>query len=146
MRRLPPYHVPRPRLTDRCTQQSLGVVEAAGGYGKSVLAVELVDSWRAVGIDVALEPGGVSGALLAARLHAAVAAAGFSEAAGAAADAGEDHVGAVDAIIDALAGERYAIVIDDAHHARADAGPLIGHVASRLGGEERLLVLPRPLP
>src|SRR6202050_5247174 len=131
MRRLPPYHVPRPRLTDRCTQQSLVVVEAAGGYGKSVLAVEPVDSWRAVGIDVALEPGGVPGALLAARLHAAVARAGFSEAGAAAggADAGEAHVGAVDAIIDALAGERYAIVIDDAHHAAADAGPLIGHIA-----------------
>jgi DNA-binding SARP family transcriptional activator len=146
MRRLPPYHVPRPRLTDRCAGESLVIVEAAGGYGKSVLGVELVDSWRAVGIEVSLDEGGVPAPLLAARMHAAVARAGFTEAAASALDAGDDHVGAVDAMIDALAGERYAIVLDDAHHALPDAGALIDHIATRLGGEQRLVVLARRLP
>ena len=146
MRRLPPYHVPRPRLTERCAQERLVLVEAAGGYGKTVLSVELVDSWEAVGIEVALEAGGVSAALLASRLRAAVARAGFIEAADAAADAGEDHVGAVDAMLGALAGERAAIVVDDAHHADPGAAVLIDHIAAGLVGEQRLVVLARQLP
>src|ERR1700677_2488682 len=132
MRRLPPYHVPRPRLTERCAQERLVVVEAAGGYGKSVLSVELVDSWEAVGIEVELEAGGVSAALLASRLRAAVGRAGFIEAANAAADAGEDHVGAVEGMLGALAGERAAIVVDDAHHADPGAAALIDHIAATL--------------
>ena len=43
MRRLPPHHVPRPRLTDRCADHQVIVVEAAGGYGKTTLGAELVD-------------------------------------------------------------------------------------------------------
>jgi hypothetical protein len=146
MRRLPPYHVPRPRLTERCAQERLVVVEAAGGYGKSVLSAELVDSWEAVGVEVELEAGGVSAALLASRLRAAVGRAGFIEAANAAADAGEDHVGAVEAMLAALAAERAAIVIDDAHHADPGAAALIDHIAATLVAEQRLVVLARQLP
>lgn len=68
MRRLPPHHVPRPRLTDRCANYQVIVVEAAGGYGKTVLGTELVDRWRAVGIDVQVEHEGMTAPLLAARL------------------------------------------------------------------------------
>ncbi len=60
MNRLPPHHVPRPRLTGRSAGYRVIVVEAAAGYGKSVLAAELVDHWRSVGIDVQLEHAGVN--------------------------------------------------------------------------------------
>ena len=146
MRRLPPHHVPRPRLTDRCANYQVIVVEAAGGYGKTVLGTELVDRWRAVGIDVQLEHEGMTAPLLAARLRAAALHAGFTDAAAAAAGTGDDAFGAVDALVRALADECCAFVIDDAHHARPDAGELIDHIASRLEGEQRLVVLARHLP
>ncbi len=146
MRRLPPHHVPRPRLTDRCANYHVIVVEAAGGYGKSVLGTELVDSWRAIGIDVQLEHEGVTAPLLGARLRAAVLQAGFTDAAASAANTGDDAFGAVDALVSALAGESCAFLIDDAHNAGVDAGQLIDHIAERLQAEQRLVVLARHLP
>ncbi len=68
MTRLPPHHVPRPRLTGRSEGYQVVVIEAAAGYGKTVLAAELVHTWRSVGIEAQLEHGGVSAPLLAARL------------------------------------------------------------------------------
>jgi ATP/maltotriose-dependent transcriptional regulator MalT len=148
MSRLPSHHVPRPRLTDRCAGEdvSVVVVEAAAGYGKSVLAAELVEVWGAVPIEVVLEPGEVSAALLAARLHAAVVRAGFADAAGLMAQTGADPVGAVDAMVDCLEGESCAIVIDDAHNVARDAGTLIDRIANRVTSPQRLAVLTRRLP
>lgn len=93
------------------------VVEAAAGYGKTVLGAELADAWQSVAIEVVLHEGGASAQLFAARLRAAVSYAGFREAAGTMPGAGEDAAGAVDALADALAGERCAFLVDDAHHA-----------------------------
>ncbi|HUA49137.1 MAG TPA: BTAD domain-containing putative transcriptional regulator [Solirubrobacteraceae bacterium] len=148
MSRLPPHHVPRPRLTERCAGEEVVVVvvEAAAGYGKTVLGAELVDAWGAVPIELTLEPGDVSAHLLAARLHAAVARAGFADAAGLMAQAGADPVAAVDVMVDCLQGESCAIVIDDAHNAARDAGVLIDRIASRVRAPQRLAVLTRRLP
>ena len=63
MRCLPPHHVPGPRLTDRCANHHVVVIEAAGGYGKTTLGAELVDKWRAVGIDVLLDHDAINAAL-----------------------------------------------------------------------------------
>ncbi len=122
------------------------VLEASAGYGKSVLAAELVSVWGAVPVDVVLEPGGVSAPLLVSRLRAAVGRAGFVDAAGSAAAAGQDPVAAVDAMLDALSGESCAIVIDDAHHALRDASVLIDRIAARLTRPQRLVVAARQLP
>jgi ATP/maltotriose-dependent transcriptional regulator MalT len=123
------------------------VVEAAGGYGKSVLAAELVDAWGALAIWVLLEPGGVSARLLIARLRAAVARAGLTDAAAAMATVGDDPAGAIEAMLDALRDESYAIVIDDVQHAAPDAAALINRVVdgppAPLG---RAVVLGRYLP
>ncbi len=143
---LPPHHVLRRRLTDPCRNERIVVVEAPAGYGKTVFARELVYGWEVVPVEVLLDPGGVSAPLLASRLRAAVAAAGFSDAAAAMASAGDDPVGVVDAMVLAIRDEVCAIVIDDAHHARPDAGALIDRIAARLGGEQRLVVLGRRLP
>jgi len=145
MGRLPPYHISRPRLSKRCLDERVVVVEAGGGYGKSVLGVELVDAWRAVGIEVVFLTEGITGPLFAARLRAAVAKAGFSEAAAAMATA-DDPQATVDTALASLAGEQCAFVIDDAHYADRDAAHLIEHLASRIDGDQRLLVLARRLP
>jgi ATP/maltotriose-dependent transcriptional regulator MalT len=148
MSRLPSHHLPRPRLTDACRGEEVAVVvvEAAAGYGKSVLAAELAEVWGAVPVEVLLEEGNVSAALLAARLRAAVSRAGFLDAAAAMAAAGADPAGAVDAMVDGLAREACAIVIDDAHHAGRDAGALIDRVATLVAPPQRLVVLARRLP
>lgn len=146
MARLPPHHVPRPRLTEPCRDARLVVVEAAGGFGKTVFAAELVDLWRAVGIEVQLDHDATPASLLAARLHAALRRAGYTEAASAAAEAGEDVIGGVDAALDALRGEQCAVVVDDAHFATPDAAALLCHVGERLTDGLRLVVLARALP
>jgi DNA-binding SARP family transcriptional activator/ATP/maltotriose-dependent transcriptional regulator MalT len=143
---LPPFHVPRPRLTERCRDEKVVVVEASAGYGKSVFAAELVDAWGVVPIAVLLEEGSVSAQLLASRLRAAVAQAGFTDAAVAMASAADDPPGVVDAMLVALRGERCAFVIDDAHNAMRDAGLIVDRIAARLEGGQRLVVLARQLP
>lgn len=122
------------------------VVEAAAGYGKTVLGAELVASWGAVPVEVLLEPGEASAELLAVRLRAAVARAGFTDAHAAMTAAGADPTGAVDAMLDALRDEACAIVVDDAHHGARDAGRLIERIAARVVAAQRLVVLARRLP
>ncbi|HTV10824.1 MAG TPA: BTAD domain-containing putative transcriptional regulator [Acidimicrobiales bacterium] len=143
---LPPYHVPRPRLVEACTAHPVVVAEAAGGYGKSVLGAELVAAWCAVGIEVQLDHPGTEAKLFASRLRAAVLEAGFTGAAATAMESGSDPTAAVDAVVSALAKERCAFVIYDAHNAAPDAAALIEHMASRLRPGQRLVVLARNLP
>ncbi|HTW06420.1 MAG TPA: BTAD domain-containing putative transcriptional regulator [Acidimicrobiales bacterium] len=143
---LPPYHVPRRRLTERCAGYKVVVVEAAGGYGKSVLGAELVADWCAVGIEVQLDTPGTDANLLVGRLRAAVQRAGFSDAAAAAVAAGTDTTGAVDALLAALATERCALVVDDAQHAAPDAAALLERIAAHAAADQRLVVLARKLP
>jgi LuxR family transcriptional regulator, maltose regulon positive regulatory protein len=144
--RLPSHYVSRPRLTGPCQDERVVVLEASAGYGKSVLAAELVRAWGAVPIEAVLEQGGVSASLLASRLRAAVGRAGFADAAASMAAAGQDPVAAIDAMLDALTGESCAIVIDDAHHALRDASALIDRIAARLAPPQRLVVASRRLP
>jgi DNA-binding SARP family transcriptional activator len=143
--RLPSYHVRRERLSRCCDGHQVVVVEAAGGYGKSVFAAELVEHRHCVGVDVGLEHPGVSAPLLAARLHEAVARAGFTGAA-AAAEGKQDPLAVVDALLDGLAGESCAFVVDDAHHLARDAAQLLEHLAARLQPSQALVVLARQLP
>jgi hypothetical protein len=128
---LPPYHVPRHRLTRRCSGYNVVVVEAGGGFGKSVLGAELVADWRAVGVEVQLDHPGTDANLLVGRLRAAVLQAGFSDAAAAAVATGADATEAVDALLGALAQERCALVVDDAQHAAPDAAVLLERIASQ---------------
>lgn len=146
MSRFPPYHVPRRRLTDRCRNEQLVVVEAGAGYGKSVFAAELVDCWKLVGIELTLLGNLVTPSLLAAQLLGAVRRAGFSEAARAMERAGGDPKTAVDEVLAALSAEECAFVIDDVHCAAPAAAELVSYLASRLSPHQRLVVLGRTLP
>ena len=144
--RLPAHHISRPRLTALCEGERVVVVEAAGGYGKSVLAAELGDAWGAVPIWVLLEEGGVTARLLVARLRLALGRAGLTGAAGSMAAAGDDPAGAVDAMLGALEGESCAIVIDDAHQSDPAAANLVDRIAGQLAASQHLVVLARHLP
>ncbi len=144
--RLPPHHIRRPRLTARCGGAAVVVVEAAAGYGKTVLGTELADVWRSVAIEVMLHEGGMPAQLFAARLRTAAAHAGFPEAAATMAEADEDAMGAVDALLGALAQERCTFIVDDAHHAGRSAGLLIERLAEQLQPGQHLVVLARRLP
>ena len=122
------------------------VVEAGGGYGKTTLAAEIVDGWNAIGIEVALHDHAGTAGLFIARVRAAIAHAGFSEAAAAIAAAGDDPYEVLETALAALESERCAFVIDDAHHATRGAAALIDSLAQRLSGEQHLLLLARRLP
>ncbi len=89
---------------------------------------------------------GTDANLLVGRLRAAVLQAGFSDAAAAAVAAGADATGAVDALLDALAQERCALVVDDAQRAAPDAAALLERIASHVAADQRLVVLARKLP
>ena len=145
MSRLPRTTSRGPRLAGSCGEHQVVVVEAAGGYGKTVLATELIGHWQTVGIEVRLDHAGVTAALLAARLHEAVVRAGFTDAA-AAAENKVEPTPVVDTVASALAHERCTFVFDDAHNALPDAGQLIDYLATRLEGGQRLVVLARQLP
>lgn len=141
----PPYHIPRPRLTDACRDAAVVVVEAGTGYGKSVFAAELADAWHAVPIAVELV-GAVSATSFAVRLQYAISRAGFREAARTLAAAGDDAQGRVDMALEALEVETCAFVLDDVHNAERDCAELIAYLASHLRGSERCAVLARRLP
>lgn len=145
MKRFPPYHVFRRRLTDLCGEEQVVVVEAGAGFGKSVLAAELVDAWKVVGIEVTLL-GPVTPDLLAAQLLAAARRAGFVEAAAAMERGVGDPQSAIDELVGALADEECAFVIDDFQWADERAAELASYLAAELAPRQRLVVLARTLP
>jgi DNA-binding SARP family transcriptional activator/ATP/maltotriose-dependent transcriptional regulator MalT len=144
--RLPAHYVPRGRLSALCLHERIVVLEAAGGYGKSVFAAELVDSWGAVPIWVLLEDGGVSGPMLSARLRSSVARAGFVQASEEMAGLADDPVNAIDAMLSSLRKESWAIVFDDAHNALRDAASLIDRIATQVRPPRHVIVAARHLP
>ena len=83
MRTLPAHYIPRPRLVGSTTGQRVVVVEAGAGYGKSTLAVELVQAWGAVEVEVAFHEGGGDAGWFATQLRYGILKAGFSGAAAA---------------------------------------------------------------
>lgn len=121
------------------------VIEAPGGYGKSLLAAELVAHWQEVTVDTPLAHAAVTAPVLAARLHEAVVRAGFTDAASAA-ERTTDPGQVVEAIVTGLALEPCVFVIDDAHNAAGDAAALIHQIAVSLEPGHRLVLLGRRLP
>ena len=142
---LPPHHLARRRLISAAEGVAVLVVEAGAGYGKTTLAAAIVEDRRAVEVEVTLHEG-VAAESFTARLEAGLRRAGLSYAAAAMADAGYDPTGAVDAAIDALAGESCVIVIDDVQHADRGAAVLIERMARRVVLPLRLIILGRRLP
>lgn len=133
MRALPARYVARERLVTEVAPARLMLIEAPGGYGKSVLVAEIAAGLDHAVLDAVLEPqGSVRGALR----HAARRA-GLSDVA-AALDA-EPLAGALAA---ALARESAPVllVIDEAQHADTSA---LRAVADAVAGEHKLAIVGR---
>ena len=79
MRALPPAHVPRPRLIQALAAAPVGLVEAPGGFGKSVLATELAAALDLPELEADLVGSVSTPSLLVAALRRGAARSGLSD-------------------------------------------------------------------
>ncbi|MEW6583437.1 MAG: AAA family ATPase, partial [Actinomycetota bacterium] len=146
--RLPPHHVPRPRLVARLAPARLVVVEAGAGYGKTTLALEAGAELGVGFATVALEPPDTDPGMLAVRVGRALRRAGLSDLAAPLGEFRDDPEEAVEALADALAArsDPVVIVLDDVHHADGPAGGLVRRLVRAVGFPHRVWLLGRRLP
>ncbi|MCY7418559.1 MAG: hypothetical protein LH650_08710 [Chloroflexi bacterium] len=136
--------IPRPRLDRRLAASSVSLIEAPGGYGKSTAAAQLAISLDVTVIRAQLAEEVGTGALVA-TLAAAVRRAGVPTIT-AAFDA-DDPAGALEALVERLAGvERpVLIIIDDVQRADAEAAHWLAQLALGLPTGMRLVIAGRRL-
>src|SRR5688500_11882258 len=79
VRALPPAHVPRPRLIQALAAAPVGLVEAPGGFGKSVLAAELAAALDLPELEADLVGTVSTPSLLVAALRRGAARSGLSD-------------------------------------------------------------------
>ncbi len=123
------------------------MVVGGAGFGKSALAAESRDRLEVPAVRTVLESSGVAGALLPYRLRSAAARTGLSDLAAQmdqAAAAGP--AGALDAMLEGLAGSGALIVVDEIQNAEPDAVALLTRMAEQLEAGQRLLLLGRDAP
>lgn len=143
-------HLLRPRLLDRLGRRRVAVIEAGGGFGKSVLAEQYRQSLGIGAAVVRLSPRESEPGLLTGTLFRSLRSARLSDLA--AAMEGRDEPGdAVDRLLDALAASsgQILLVFDDAHHLHAGAWGLLSRLAAEVPDPHRLVVLSRaatPVP
>lgn len=137
----------RTRLLSTLSNGRLGVVEAGGGYGKSVLADQLRRQLGFPTAFVALRPRDADPALLSTTLLQSLRAARLSDLA-AAVEGRPGPEAAVDALAEALAAtaEPVQVVVDDAHHLQGEAVAALDRLASVLPTPHRFLALGRSVP
>ena len=138
---LPSHHVARPRLARRLAGAPVGLVEAGGGFGKSMLAAEVRRGHGTASAEALLEravdePGELVGALRRGLRRAGLsdAAAALSEPSPAGvADALEHGAGPV------------LLVVDEVQRASGAAAGFLAALARELGDRHRLLLVGRRL-
>ncbi len=147
MATLPRYHVARDRLVERLRETHIGVVEAAGGYGKSVLAAEFAAHLGIASASARLAERDRGAAALLARLEEAFEDAGLSDLSWS--GAGNTPSSATDDLLRQLRRRRdpVLLVIDDVHELTdTDGVRLLVELARRLPERHRLLLLGRRVP
>jgi LuxR family transcriptional regulator, maltose regulon positive regulatory protein len=139
-------HMPRPRLTGVLAGCPVGIVEAGGGYGKSVLAAELATELGIARAHVMLRDGDGDPQALVGRLRTALGRAGLTDAA-ARLTATRAPPDAFDDLVEHLDGwtEPLLIVVDDVARA-SRSGRLLAQLAEGLHPPHRLLLAGRHLP
>ncbi|HTW97972.1 MAG TPA: BTAD domain-containing putative transcriptional regulator [Acidimicrobiales bacterium] len=142
---LPAHHLPRQRLLAELTRSQVGLVVAGGGYGKSVLGVELAEALGLATVVLALGPDDSQAASFVARIVAALRRARLADCATAVRAAAGDPSHAVDTLVEALGRERepVLVVVDDAHVLGEQAAAALVQLARDLPGGHRLVVLAR---
>lgn len=140
--------VVRERLLAQLDDARIVLVEAAGGYGKTVLAEDLRERLGIASALVSLEPADADPAILVASLRRALRTGLLSDLAASLEEAADPDE-AVERLVEALAERRDPVLVafDDVHHAsdRA-ASSLIWRLASSLPPPHRAIVMGRRLP
>jgi ATP/maltotriose-dependent transcriptional regulator MalT/DNA-binding SARP family transcriptional activator len=135
----------RQRLSSRLADTRVGLVWAAGGYGKSTLAVELRELLGCDAITVGLAAGSTTPEAIAAQVRRQLRASHRSDALAAMESEPDDVVEAFRSLGAALSEQRGALllVFDDLHHAGpVVAAPLLALIEA-LPERHRLLLLAR---
>lgn len=126
-------HVPRPRLIQLLTEAPVALIEAGGGYGKSVLAGELRRSLGIASAEAVLERDVVLADELIGALRRGLRRAGLSDAAAALSVAG-------------VGDERpLLLVVDEVQRASGEAVEQLVALATGLPEQHRLLLVGRRL-
>jgi Bacterial transcriptional activator domain len=145
--RLPRQHVSRGRLVGELIGSPVGVIEAAAGYGKSVLAGEYQAALGVACAWVSLGPPDDDPSVLVSSLRRAFRAAKLSDLYPAL--DGGDPERWPDRFLDALAGlaDPLLVVLDDAHHLSGHpSAALVMRIAKGITLPHRLLVTGRWIP
>jgi DNA-binding SARP family transcriptional activator len=117
----------------------VALIEAPGGFGKSVLATELRDGLGIASAEAVLDPGTRSGDVLLGALRRGLRRAGLSDSAAALTGSGAaDLVHALD-----RGPPESLLVVEEAQRASGEAAALLAAVARGLPGGRRLLVVGR---
>ena len=144
---LPPFHVARRRLVAELLGSSVAVVEAAAGYGKTVLASEYRDTLGIACAWVPLGPPDDDAAVLVSSLTRSFRAANLSDLASvlAATEPAEWPDRFLDAV--SMLEEPLMVVLDDAHSLVSDqSAAVVLRLARGIASPHRLLVTSRALP
>lgn len=138
---LPPQHVPRARLVDALAPCRVGIVEAGGGYGKSVLATELRRELRTASAEAELDRDTAQAQELIGALRRGMRRAGLSDVATAlAGSTPAEIVRALD-----RSAEPVLLVVEEVQHASGEAAAALADLARELGDRHRLLLVGRRL-
>jgi ATP/maltotriose-dependent transcriptional regulator MalT len=141
-RSAPPIrHVPRPRLVRVLAEAPLAIIEAGGGYGKSVLASQLRGELGIASAEVSLERETAEPDELIGALRRGLRRAGLSDAAAVIARSSSERIS------DALARTAgpFLIVVDEAQRATGAAAQLLGDLAADIAPEHRVVLVGRRL-
>lgn len=145
--RRPRQHVARARLVTELLGAPVGVIEAAAGYGKSVLAGEYHAALGIACAWVSLGPPDDNVSVLISSMRRALRAARLSDLYSALEDGDPDRW--PDRFLDALAdlADPLLVVLDDVHHLRGpDTAALVTRIAKGISLPHRLLVAARRMP
>lgn len=137
----------RTRLLDPLCAERVGVVEAGGGYGKSVLGEQLCSRLGVPSARLALRPRDAEPALFPLALLQSFRSARLSDLA-AALEGRSEPGSAVGSLIEALAAtaEEVLVLVDDAHHLPGLALAALEALMGALPSPHRLVVLGRSVP
>ena len=138
---LPLHHVPRRRLVQALEGASIGLVEAGGGYGKSVLASELRRQLSVASAVCELVRDTEAPEQLLGALRRGLRRGGLSDLASAVSAASPEELAET---LDRTS-EPLLLVVEEVQHARGPAAELLGALARDLDQRHRLLLVGRRL-
>ena len=145
-RELPPYHVARPALAEPLARAHVGLIEAGGGYGKSVLSAEVRGALALATAEAELDRPGADADLVAAALRRAYERGGLSDVAAALEDAPPAQLPAALAAALERAPAPTLLIVDEVHLTGPAGAELLADLAAQFPAGHHLLLTGRRLP